>query len=45
MKRISFSTKIIIITLFIGIFQQSCTKLEEKVYSDLTGEFVFRRPQ
>jgi starch-binding outer membrane protein, SusD/RagB family len=44
MKRISFSTKIIIITLFIGIFQQSCTKLDEKVYSDLTGDLFFQDP-
>jgi hypothetical protein len=44
MKRISFSAKIIIVTLFLGIFQQSCTKLDEEVYSDLTGELFFEDP-
>ena len=44
MKRISFSVKIAIITLFLGIFQLSCTKLDEKVYSELTGELFFENP-
>jgi hypothetical protein len=44
MKRISFSIKILVVILFIGIFQPSCTKLEEEVYSDLTGELFFEDP-
>lgn len=44
MKRISFSVKIIIAVLLLGIVQPSCTKLEEEVYSDLTGELFFQDP-
>jgi hypothetical protein len=44
MKKISFSVKIIAVIFLLGIIQPSCTKLEEEVYSDLTGELFFQDP-
>ena len=44
MKRISYLLKIIMVVLLTGVLQQSCTKLEEEVYSDLTGEKFFADP-
>ncbi|MCX6234264.1 MAG: RagB/SusD family nutrient uptake outer membrane protein [Bacteroidetes bacterium] len=42
MKRISLIIKVLLISVFIGTFNQSCTKLDEKVYSDLTGDLFFQ---
>ena len=45
MKRIIVSLKILLVILLIGVVQQSCTKLDEKVYSDITGEKLFEDPE
>jgi len=45
MKRIILSLKVLLIILFIGVVQQSCTKLDETVYSDITGEKLFEDPE
>ncbi|MBW6460691.1 MAG: hypothetical protein K0B08_08970, partial [Bacteroidales bacterium] len=44
MKKIFISIGIIIIVLFTGLVQQSCTKLDEEVYSDYTGDLFFQDP-
>ncbi len=44
MKNRSFITKLLIIALLTGVFQVSCTKLDEEVYSNLTGEVLFDDP-
>lgn len=36
--------KILIVTLLLALVQYSCTKLDEQVYSDLTGELFFENP-
>lgn len=44
MKKILLSSGILLIILFTGLVQQSCTKLEEEVYSDYTGDLFFSNP-
>jgi len=44
MKKIFISTGILIMVLFTGLVQQSCTKLDEEVYSDYTGDLFFQDP-
>ncbi|MCD4683689.1 MAG: RagB/SusD family nutrient uptake outer membrane protein [Bacteroidales bacterium] len=44
MKRASLLLKILAIVFFMGILHQSCTDLDEEVYSDLTGEKLFENP-
>ncbi|RLD35526.1 MAG: RagB/SusD family nutrient uptake outer membrane protein [Bacteroidetes bacterium] len=46
MKRLSISFKIMLVALLILVVgtQQSCTKLEEPVYSELTGDKFFENP-
>lgn len=44
MKRISIISKVILITILLGLINPSCTKLEEEVYSDLTGDKFFEDP-
>jgi hypothetical protein len=44
MKKIFLSVSILLIIMFTGLVQQSCTKLEEKVYSDYTGDLFFSNP-
>jgi hypothetical protein len=44
MKRIFYLLKILMVVLLAGVLQQSCTKLDEEVYSDLTGEKFFADP-
>lgn len=41
MKRIPFFIKVLLIPVFLGTFHQSCTKLDEEIYSDLTGDLFF----
>ncbi len=47
MKKILISFKILLVTLlFVGVgTQQSCTKLDETIYSDLTAEKFFEDPE
>ncbi|MEE4258191.1 MAG: RagB/SusD family nutrient uptake outer membrane protein [Bacteroidales bacterium] len=46
MKKIIISFKVVLVTLLlIGVgTQQSCTKLDEEVYSDITGDKLFEDP-
>ena len=44
MKKILFSIKIILIAALLVVSQQSCTKLDERVYSDLNGDILFDDP-
>lgn len=44
MKKILYSIKIALIAVLIVGSQQSCTKLDEKVYSDLNGDILFEDP-
>ncbi|MBP6978388.1 MAG: RagB/SusD family nutrient uptake outer membrane protein [Lentimicrobiaceae bacterium] len=44
MKRIPVYIKILLIVVFLGTFSQSCTDLEETIYSDLTGDLFFEDP-
>lgn len=44
MKKLILPIKILFVTLAILVSQQSCTKLDETVYSDLTGEKLFENP-
>lgn len=44
MKRKLIFARIFIVVLLIAATQQSCTKLNEEVYSDLTGEKLFENP-
>jgi hypothetical protein len=44
MKKLLFFTKISLIAILIALSQQSCTKLDETVYSDLTGDKFFQNP-
>ena len=46
MKKIIISFKVVLVTLLlIGVgTQQSCTKLDEEVYSDITGDKLFENP-
>lgn len=44
MKKIFLIISVLLIILLTGIFTQSCTKLDEKVYSDFTGDLLFSNP-
>ena len=44
MKKILYSIKIVLIAVLIVGSQQSCTNLDEKVYSDLNGDILFEDP-
>jgi hypothetical protein len=44
MKKITLSVSILLITIFLGLLSQSCTNLDEKVYSDYTGDLFFSNP-
>lgn len=44
MKKILITISILLAVLFTGMVQQSCTKLEEEVYSDYTGDLFFSNP-
>lgn len=44
MKKIFLIVSFLLIILFTGLFTQSCTKLEEQVYSDYTGDLFFSNP-
>ncbi len=44
MKKILFSIKIVLVAILIVGSQQSCTKLDERVYSDLNGDKLFDDP-
>jgi len=44
MKKLQISLKIVLIATLLVITQQSCTKLDEPVYSELTGEKFFENP-
>jgi tetratricopeptide (TPR) repeat protein len=44
MKKITLSVSILLITIFLGLLSQSCSNLEEKVYSDYTGDLFFSNP-
>jgi starch-binding outer membrane protein, SusD/RagB family len=44
MKKIVLIVSFLLIIIFTGIFTQSCTKLDEKVYSDYTGDLLFSDP-
>lgn len=44
MKKILFSIKIMLVTVLLVVSQQSCTKLDETVYSDLNGDILFDDP-
>ena len=44
MKKIFLSIIVFFLLAFTGLLNQSCTKLDETVYSDLTGEIFFDDP-
>jgi len=44
MKKITLSVLLAFLIGFLTLFNQSCTKLDEEVYSDLTGEKFFADP-
>ena len=44
MKKITLSLLMAFLIGFLTLFNQSCTKLDEEVYSDLTGEKFFSDP-
>jgi hypothetical protein len=44
MKKILLTVSFLLILLFTGMVQQSCTKLDEEVYSDYTGDLFFSNP-
>lgn len=44
MKKIILTVSFLLVILFTGLVQQSCTKLEEEVYSDYTGDLFFSNP-
>ncbi len=44
MKKLLFSIKIVMVAVLIVVSQQSCTKLDERVYSDLNGDKLFDDP-
>ena len=44
MKKILFSIKIILVAALLVVSQQSCTNLDERVYSDLNGDILFDDP-
>lgn len=45
MKKIIISIKIVLVAILIVGTQQSCTKLDETVYSDLNGDKLFDDPE
>ena len=44
MKKLIFSIKVFLIGALLVVSQQSCTKLDERVYSDLNGDKLFDDP-
>ena len=44
MKKIRITFQILLVVVLIGGFSQSCTKLDETVYSDLNGDKLFSDP-
>jgi len=44
MKKLIFLAKISFIVILFSLTQQSCTKLDEPVYSELTGDKFFQNP-
>ncbi|MCF8367853.1 MAG: RagB/SusD family nutrient uptake outer membrane protein [Bacteroidales bacterium] len=44
MKNIKYTLLLLLIFIFSGVLNNSCTKLDEEVYSDLTGELFFADP-
>ncbi len=44
MKKIRITFQILLVAILIGGFSQSCTKLDETVYSDLNGDKLFSDP-
>ncbi len=45
MKKLLFSIKILLVAGLLVASTQSCTKLDEEVYSDLTGDKLFEDPE
>lgn len=44
MKKTIITISILLVIIFTGLVQQSCTKLDETVYSDYTGDLFFQDP-
>ena len=42
MKRIKIFTKVVLVGLFVTFFNQSCTNLDEEIYSEVTPDNFFQ---
>ena len=42
MKRIKIFTKVVLVGLFMTVLNQSCTNLDEEVYSEVTPDNFFQ---